>query len=153
MDKSAIEKMKDRRLPVLLVLGVVMVAAGYYTPVPESQSSDYYYSGNSESQSVVRIAKDSKPVSPNGEYAKIFRDILCGEITPELTMFFDFPMPINRADSDSLTLLPGIGPGLAEKIITFRGKQGNITGSKNLRQVNGIGAKLTAQLSPLVCYE
>lgn len=58
-------------------------------------------------------------------------------------LFFQ-PFSINRADSELLQTVPGIGPALAERIITFREEHGAISALEDLLDVPGIGqAKLS----------
>ena len=57
---------------------------------------------------------------------------------------------LNRATSQQLQELPGVGPVLAEAIIKWRTDNGAFTDISQLRQVSGIGPKLFEKLSPLV---
>ena len=59
-------------------------------------------------------------------------------------------MNLNRATSQQLQELPGVGPVLAEAIIKWRTDNGSFTNISQLRQVSGIGPKLFEKLSPLV---
>lgn len=68
---------------------------------------------------------------------------------PKLTS----PLPINSCSLDSLTLLPGVGKVMAERIDEAR-RQGRIfTCADDLRLVKGIGIKLSARLDTLVIYQ
>jgi competence protein ComEA len=60
-------------------------------------------------------------------------------------IFFQ-PIPINRADKDILTSLPGIGPVLAERIMQRRNQHGFFKSKDELLQVTGIGPKKFAAL-------
>jgi competence protein ComEA len=57
---------------------------------------------------------------------------------------------INAAGAAELDSLPGIGPALAERIITHREENGPFESVEDLRQVKGIGAALFSQIAPLV---
>ena len=46
---------------------------------------------------------------------------------------------INTSDADKLTLLPGIGPALAEKIVAYRRKNGFFLSPEDITKVSGIG--------------
>jgi competence protein ComEA len=59
-------------------------------------------------------------------------------------------LDLNRATHADLEELPGIGKVLAERIIAYRTEHGAFGSVADLRSVSGIGAKLFAQLEPLV---
>ncbi len=62
------------------------------------------------------------------------------------------PLPINTCSRDSLTLLPGVGPVLAGRIIQTRLDGIVFCTAKDLRRVKGIGPMLSARLDSLVLY-
>jgi len=53
---------------------------------------------------------------------------------------------LNRADATLLETLPGIGPKLAERIISWREENGGFTSPEDITQVSGIGEKLFQEL-------
>ena len=53
---------------------------------------------------------------------------------------------INTADADELSLLEGIGPKLAERIISYREKHGRFSSVSELCRVSGIGASAIADI-------
>ena len=57
---------------------------------------------------------------------------------------------LNRADAATLESLPGIGPVLAERIITWRDANGPFPNVDVLGEVSGIGPALMERLRPLV---
>ena len=57
---------------------------------------------------------------------------------------------LNAATSDQLEELPGIGPALAEAILTERDRRGGFRNVLELRDVRGIGEKRFADLVDLV---
>lgn len=57
---------------------------------------------------------------------------------------------LNRATVAELEELPGVGPVLAERIITHRETQGGFRNVADLQQVSGIGEKTFADLEDLV---
>ncbi|MDU9047964.1 MAG: helix-hairpin-helix domain-containing protein [Candidatus Electrothrix sp. Rat3] len=160
MEKESAER--DLRVPVLLVLGAIIWAVSCFSLEPELQSSQYYlapaaspfYEGRAEVvREVVRIAEEQanqNKLPP--DLLAITPDLPCEEIPPELALLFHLPLPINRADQEELTQLPGIGPKLSERIISFREGQGPINGPEDLRRIHGIGPKTTARLTPLLCF-
>ena len=62
-------------------------------------------------------------------------------LPPEVADVFFQPISINQADEDILASLPGIGPTLAEKIVSRRSRIGPFRSKEELLQVAGIGPK------------
>ncbi|MBU3912278.1 MAG: helix-hairpin-helix domain-containing protein [Candidatus Omnitrophica bacterium] len=57
---------------------------------------------------------------------------------------------INKADRMQLERLPGIGPVLAENIISYRDTAGGFKGKEELRNVKGIGSKKFENIKDLI---
>jgi competence protein ComEA len=57
---------------------------------------------------------------------------------------------LNTATAPELDALPGIGPVLAQRIVTWRTQHGNFTSVDQLHEVSGVGDAKFADLSPLV---
>lgn len=57
---------------------------------------------------------------------------------------------INSATAEELDALPGIGPSLAQKIVTYREAHGPFTSIDQLADVSGIGPSKLEELRPLV---
>ena len=51
------------------------------------------------------------------------------------------PIPLNRATVEDLDRIPGIGPGLARRIVEYRQALGNFSALDQLKEVNGIKEK------------
>jgi len=60
---------------------------------------------------------------------------------------------VNDASPATLSLLPGIGPGLASRIVEHRAEHGPIRTLDELRAVHGIGVKTAAKVEPYVVFE
>jgi competence ComEA-like helix-hairpin-helix protein len=60
------------------------------------------------------------------------------------------PLDLNRASQDDLERLPGIGPGLAARIVESRARRGTFDSVDDLRRVRGIGGTTLARLRPLL---
>jgi competence ComEA-like helix-hairpin-helix protein len=58
-------------------------------------------------------------------------------------------LDLNQADATALATLPGIGPALAERIITHRQQVGPFANLEDLKQVRGVGPALIDRLRPL----
>ena len=70
---------------------------------------------------------------------------------PRLAPFLNRPMDINRAEVRDLTLLPGIGPTLAARIVANREAQGAYGSPRALLRVTGIGPATLAKIEPRLC--
>nr|WP_218860409.1 ComEA family DNA-binding protein [Petropleomorpha daqingensis] len=60
------------------------------------------------------------------------------------------PVNLNTATASDLDALPGIGPVLAQRIVTYREQQGRFTSVEQLDDVPGIGPSIYDQLKTLV---
>lgn len=60
---------------------------------------------------------------------------------------------INRATTEELQTLPGIGPALAGRILAYRDENGLFANFDDLDQVSGIGPSLLAELEGLVAFD
>ena len=58
---------------------------------------------------------------------------------------------VNRASSDELVLLPGIGPKKAEAIVEWRSRHGRFRHLEDLLEVKGIGNATLERLRPFAC--
>jgi competence protein ComEA len=73
-----------------------------------------------------------------------------GTPTADSTPTRDAPLDLNTATEAQLEALPGIGPSLAQAIVTERDRTGGFRSVSELRRVRGIGDARYAQLEPLV---
>lgn len=56
------------------------------------------------------------------------------------------PLDVNRADAAQLAQLPGVGPGLAQRIVEERERRGRFESPEALRYVLGMGPKKLAAI-------
>ncbi len=60
------------------------------------------------------------------------------------------PLNVNTAPPKALDALPGIGPALSERIVTYRSTQRPFQRVDELERVSGIGPKTLSTLRPMV---
>jgi competence protein ComEA len=60
------------------------------------------------------------------------------------------PVNLNTATLEQLDTLDGVGPGIAQRILDYRGQHGGFARVEELGEVPGIGTKRLATLTPLV---
>jgi competence protein ComEA len=60
------------------------------------------------------------------------------------------PLDVNRAEAAQLARLPGVGPGLAQRIVEERQRRGRFDSPDQLRYVLGMGPKKLAAIRPFI---
>ena len=58
---------------------------------------------------------------------------------------------INEATQTELETLPGIGPSIALKIISYRKENGNFSSIEDIKNVSGIGENKFESIRELIC--
>lgn len=64
-----------------------------------------------------------------------------------MAVFLFNPIPINEATFELLQTVKGVGPKLAEKIITYRLQVGPFIGPESIQQLTGVGEKRAQYLA------
>ncbi len=70
-----------------------------------------------------------------------------------LTTFALAPINLNTATATELQTVKGIGPKMAEKIITYRSQHGQFNTVEDLCAVQGIGEKTLLKMGTSVCVK
>jgi len=124
---------------VLIIAGVILVVAWMRTyPQVSTPVADLIFQGDT-----LRLATGNEIGEARDQ------KYLGAAVTP----FFFAPVPVNNASKSLLMTLPGIGEGLAGKIIEFRDQHGKITSIEQFSRINGIGAKRRQALQHAITFE
>jgi competence protein ComEA len=71
-----------------------------------------------------------------------------GEMSPFYKATLGIPIPINAANPEALTAVPGIGLKLAHRIVRERDRRGGFKRVEELMTVSGIGPNLYKRIKP-----
>lgn len=83
-----------------------------------------------------------------------YRDRTTATVTVTVTAEYALPpeevevtlVDLNTAEAEELATLPGIGEGLAKRIVDYRTEHGPFEGPEGLMEVSGIGEKKLEEL-------
>ena len=134
----------DRQLFLLIVFGTLLLGCLAFQQLPETFETVL------PEQTMFLFGEGSQlkmSGAPPGEAGNP------QVVTAELTPFFFMPIPINRADTDLLQTVPGIGPKMASKIITYRLASGPIRDTEDLLYINGIGPVRAGIFEKYISYK
>ena len=118
--------MKNKQLSPMLLATIIfsVLMIGFFCGRMSTEKSKSFLSATSSSSTINSL---SDPKSPD-----------------------DFKININTATADDLMLLPGIGPALAERIITYRETNGAFSAKEDLINVKGIGTQTYSNLEQFI---
>jgi competence protein ComEA len=157
---------KDKRTLVLFLFGLLALAP-HFLPTAEPEQ-DFFYGllpeKAGQSWQIIKApkVKDSGASSweEQGELAEWTESLPLDPLQeiPEsfpamLSLFLNQPLPINRANQQSLAMLPGVGPHLAAAIDRELQRRGKFAGPDDLLAVPGIGPHNLQRLLPLVSFQ
>jgi competence ComEA-like helix-hairpin-helix protein len=135
----------DARVEVLLFLGIIfwcwllMLAYSQQRPSQSQNPPALFWNGDKlralPGQQIVGGADERLLAIP-------------ATMTP---IFFE-PIPINFASAELLTTISGIGPDLADRIITTRNTRGYFSKPEDLLGVSGIGPSRMNQFAPQLSF-
>lgn len=159
------ERDQTAAILLLLLLGVGFWLYAVLPPIfgadDDDQSPVFVYFWRDQPQAAAGVYRVSiaaagphlapvravKP-DPSSEHSSPFHFTVADPA--HLTLFSFAPLPLNRADSQTLTLLPGIGPTLGQRIVDHRTQHGPFQNRDDLLLVHGIGPKTLGQIRDLV---
>ena len=149
-EDEIIDETADEQLLCVYICGQVNNPGGYYVS-RGSRVCDVVQQANGltdlaapETLNLAREVKDGEQI--------IVRSV------DELSLAYSDPsqngsllININGATAEQLEQLPGIGPSLAQKIVSYRNAQGAFTSIDDLKNVSGIGDKKLDSIRDYVC--
>lgn len=120
-------------LTLLLLLGAGVRQWRLANPIYDAE---YYAEVQASFQAHVDSLRAIGVLAPDGS----------DTLTPILSAEPTFPVDINSAAAITLEALPGIGPGLAARIVDYRERNGPFKDVDQLLEVRGIGEQKLAGL-------
>lgn len=100
-----------------------------------------FFAGRSLNRAPVRITQSASPTVPAEPSP---------EVPPETAPTGPVIVNINTATADELDALPGIGPVLAGRIISYREENGGFRSPEELTRVKGIGQATLEEIYDLI---
>jgi comEA protein len=108
-----------------------------------------------------KIAADQAPVFDYSASDKIFEERSHGvavgsdsaTVSPARKTLPLKKVNINTAGKSTLASLPGIGPGIAERMVAYRSENGKFLTTGDLRKVKGIGKKKFEKILPYITIQ
>lgn len=164
---------KDKRLLVLLALGGLILLADMRVPLGAAARHDHrlWVELQGKDHTLLRVNSEEgvkRSISgiysgnidfgisagKKGRQSRVFTRKMGDEqeplsiaaVSPRIAFFLGVPFSLNNADTTDLERIPGIGPALAEKIISYRNIHGPFTTSDQLENISGIGPRMRERL-------
>ncbi len=146
---------EDKRPLVLFLFGLALLLADFLSlfPQPQEHSGDMAVRTDTGGWRIVRSTFDAAGTAEQGTQDRpLFAPEAEGSLPSSLYLFAGRPLPVNTADTAALTMLPGVGPALAEEIRREIRERGPLQGPEDLLKVRGIGPRKLEALLPLICF-
>lgn len=138
--KGNLSREDQRPMWVFLFMAVLLIPGGLNTINKEKAIYHQKY-------------KYLKEIHENSLYLKSERQVGAERVSPGVSPLFFLPLPINSADTLLLQTIPGIGPGLADKIVLYRQINGPLRNLDDLLNIQGIGTKRAAAWAKHLSFE
>ncbi len=139
MNDSVLNISADGRVTILLYLLFGLVFFDLIFPYHGS----FMYSKSRK----TTLCEELCFVAPNKLAVKECRETEKESVPARYTPFLFKLIPINGADKDMLMTVNGVGPALADTIVSYRKKVGPFTSSRDLQNLRGVGARRAAKLA------
>ena len=144
-NKDVLEHSPDARVEVLLFLGIIFWCWLLMLTFSSERSS--------QSQNALTLFwNGSKLQSISNQQIIDGANEKLRDFPAAITPFFFQPIPVNLANAELLTTISGIGPELADRIITTRNTKGYFSKPEDLLMVSGIGPSRMKQFAPQLSF-
>lgn len=138
-------------LLVIFILGLSIKA--FKSNYPEYRKFDYS-DVDSLYSNIAYLTDTSDNFFVNKNDSVIIKELKKRKNTPKKSLdIIEKKINLNTALADDLQKLPGIGPKLADLIITYRTKIGKFKSIEELMEVKGIGEKKFNKLKNFIVIE
>ena len=141
MNKKQYEKIKYLIISSILVVFLIQKTFVYLNERKENNEIVFY-----------SLPSTTQSESENTAAAQDTDEIETREIKEEAEQHIE-KININTADSEELQKLKGIGPSIAERIISFRTSYGDYVTIEEIMEVKGIGEKTFEKIKEYICVK
>ena len=141
MNKKQYEKIKYLIISSILVVFLIQKTFVYLNERKENNEIVFY-----------SLPSTTQSESENTAAAQDTDEIETREIKEEAEQHIE-KININTADSEELQKLKGIGPSIAERIISYRTSYGDYVTIEEIMEVKGIGEKTFEKIKEYICVK
>ena len=140
---------------VIYICGAVVSPGVYELPVGSRVNDAVLAAGGFSAEADHNYVNLAEPIS-DGIKIQIPTVQEVSTMQPEISGSFSNPdsssglININRASKEELKTIPGIGDGIATKIIDYRAQNGNFSTIEDIMKVSGIKEKLFSKIKDYI---
>jgi Helix-hairpin-helix motif len=143
LPKSTEEQQRDGRLTIILMLLFLFLLLLF------GQHQGFCRNINKPNNKYLSVSVDKQLYLGNDEKITEFP----ASMPLSYYLFYFLPLPINSVDQELLMTIKGIGPAMAESIITHRKNSGSILDVGDLQAIPGIGRKRATSLATELVFD
>jgi competence ComEA-like helix-hairpin-helix protein len=144
-----------RQLRILWLVGLVsLVCLGRGAP-PGDRPEEPGWSGGWRGELALGALAAQEDGARGGLVRPVQELVIPGGRHPVVVEYIDpyaVRVPINSASAVTLSVLPGIGPVLAGRIVEFRERRGPFRDAADLAEVPGLGPRTLERILPLIRF-
>lgn len=137
--------MRDERVQLVLAITLLYLAQGMFG----NWISLLFCTPHAATAYLRSVSSDVLMVETNP--GVVHRDARHVSPAAHAPFFFE-AIPINSANKEMLMTVKGIGPSLAESILSYRQRFGPLKSVEDLTKIQGVGTKRAASLAPSLFF-